>query len=177
MAMRFRGGPGIAVALAFALLPTSPANAQWTMSRDDSPIVSCDSSGGGYRHCRADTRNGVVLLRQYSGSPCILDRTWGYDHRGIWVDEGCRAEFALGSRGHRYDDFDRRGAYGPPRESQTLYCESTDGRHRRCNTSVRRGARLMRQASKAPCTEGHSWGWDRDGIWVRHGCRGDFKVD
>ena len=43
-----------------------------------------------------DTRGGVTLLNQRSGSPCSQGSTWGYDQRGIWVDRGCRADFRLG---------------------------------------------------------------------------------
>lgn len=57
---------------------------------------TCSSDNGGRVFCEADTRDGVRLLRQISGSPCRQGETWGYDRRGVWVDRGCRAEFALG---------------------------------------------------------------------------------
>lgn len=53
------------------------------------------SSNGGRTFCDADTRNGVRMLRQLSGSRCQEGSTWGYTDRGIWVDRGCRAEFDL----------------------------------------------------------------------------------
>ncbi|MFN2240619.1 MAG: DUF3011 domain-containing protein, partial [Thermoanaerobaculia bacterium] len=28
-------------------------------------------------------------------SPCVRNQTWGEDRDGIWVDGGCRAEFAV----------------------------------------------------------------------------------
>jgi hypothetical protein len=58
--------------------------------------VSCASNKGERVYCDADTRNGVTLVRQISGSPCRQGETWGFDRRGIWVDRGCRAEFAIG---------------------------------------------------------------------------------
>ncbi len=60
--------------------------------------VTCSSNNGGRQFCPADTRGGVRMINQRSGSPCIQGRTWGYDRRGIWVDRGCRADFALGFR-------------------------------------------------------------------------------
>jgi hypothetical protein len=57
--------------------------------------VSCNSDDGHRHYCEVDTRIGVRLLKQNSGSPCDQDRTWGYDRRGIWVDRGCRAEFEV----------------------------------------------------------------------------------
>ncbi len=29
-------------------------------------------------------------------APCLLGRTWGYDDAGIWVSDGCSAEFVAG---------------------------------------------------------------------------------
>lgn len=61
-------------------------------------VITCSSNDGGRRFCPADTRWGVRLINQRSGSPCIMGQTWGADQRGIWVDRGCRADFALGVR-------------------------------------------------------------------------------
>ncbi|MFC3815030.1 DUF3011 domain-containing protein [Lysobacter sp. GCM10012299] len=148
----------------------------------DSSVV-CESQGGGYRHCRANTRDGAYLLDQFSKSACIRGRSWDYDRHGIWVDEGCRGEFGLGRPGRRsrWDDDRDDGRSGYERSmfprAQTLYCGSDDNRPRRCNVTVRRDARMTHQSSKAPCIEGTSWGWDRDGVWVNQGCRGEFQVD
>jgi Protein of unknown function (DUF3011)/Ricin-type beta-trefoil lectin domain len=56
----------------------------------------CASDDGRRNYCNADTRNGVTLVRKRSDAACIEGRTWGYDRRGVWVDRGCRADFALG---------------------------------------------------------------------------------
>lgn len=58
-------------------------------------VLRCSSDDGRRTFCEADTRRGVRLVRQVSGSPCEEGRTWGYDRRGIWVDRGCRAEFEV----------------------------------------------------------------------------------
>jgi hypothetical protein len=60
--------------------------------------ITCSSDDGRRNYCQADTRRGVYLSRQISGSPCRQNQTWGYDGRGIWVDRGCRAEFQVGGR-------------------------------------------------------------------------------
>ena len=63
--------------------------------RDDSRLlVRCESTNQRYRHCRADTEGGVQLYRQFSKNACRYQKTWGHDRRGVWVDGGCRAEFA-----------------------------------------------------------------------------------
>ncbi len=61
----------------------------------NSGTITCSSDNGKRNYCAADTRGGVRLVRQISGSPCQEGSTWGYDSRGIWVDRGCRAEFGV----------------------------------------------------------------------------------
>ena len=70
-------------------------------NRDDrhdrrSRTIVCESDYNSRHRCEAETQYGVRLTRQLSKSSCILNRTWGYDSRGIWVRDGCRAEFTLG---------------------------------------------------------------------------------
>jgi len=60
--------------------------------------VVCESNGGHRTYCRADTRFGVNLTRELSRSNCVVNRTWGSDEKGIWVSDGCRAEFSLKTR-------------------------------------------------------------------------------
>jgi hypothetical protein len=58
-------------------------------------IVNCSSNDMRRHSCPANTSNGVRLERQISGSACIAGQTWGYERDFIWVDRGCRADFAL----------------------------------------------------------------------------------
>lgn len=132
-------------------------------------LVNCHSNDRKFHVCPVDTRGGVRLVRQESRAACIQGRTWGADHRGIWVTSGCRATFAVG-RGQG------RPGYGRP-DARTVSCDSNDNRPRFCSVpgGVRR-AQLIRQRSKAPCQFNYSWGWRNDGIWVERGCRADFQV-
>lgn len=59
-------------------------------------VMTCASDDMHRHYCDADTRGGVRLIQQRSGSECRQGATWGYDARGIWVDRGCRADFQLG---------------------------------------------------------------------------------
>jgi DUF3011 family protein len=59
--------------------------------------ISCQSQPGERQHCAADTSSGVALLKSTGTAPCLLGKTWGYDDTGIWVSDGCSAEF-LASR-------------------------------------------------------------------------------
>ncbi|MBS1871633.1 MAG: DUF3011 domain-containing protein [Acidobacteria bacterium] len=131
----------------------------------------CASNNGERVYCDADTRNGVTLSRQISGTACVEGRTWGYDNRGVWVDRGCRAEFTVNPRGG--------GGFRPGASPQTrsVVCASNNGERVYCEADTR-GAdvRLIRQISGSRCREGETWGSDRRGIWVDRGCRAEFSI-
>ena len=57
--------------------------------------VSCSSKPGERQECPANTRNGVVLAHSSGESPCLLGKSWGYDDKGVWVSDGCSAEFVV----------------------------------------------------------------------------------
>jgi hypothetical protein len=61
-------------------------------------LLVCESDYNGRKDCAADARFGVELKRQISRTECVFNRTWGYDRRGVWVSNGCRAEFLIRSR-------------------------------------------------------------------------------
>jgi hypothetical protein len=73
--------------------------------------VRCESRDYRYSYCPVSTYGDVQLRHERSYGACHYGRSWGYDHRGIWVDRGCRADFAVdeGSRGRYsgYDYYDR----------------------------------------------------------------------
>jgi Protein of unknown function VcgC/VcgE (DUF2780)/Protein of unknown function (DUF3011) len=75
-------------ALLVAFVATSASLAQ-------PQTIVCSSDDMNRHSCPADTRGGVQLSRQISGSPCTQNSTWGFDKNSIWVDKGCRAEFQL----------------------------------------------------------------------------------
>ena len=58
-------------------------------------VVRCESDGKKERYCKVNTRRGVELYRQHSKARCRYGSSWGYDRKGIWVDEGCRADFLI----------------------------------------------------------------------------------
>jgi len=58
----------------------------------------CESDSSRRSYCRAETRFGVRLSRELSRNTCVDNRTWGIDGNGVWVSNGCRAEFALKTR-------------------------------------------------------------------------------
>ena len=82
---------GASLLLAAALLVALPGGlaAQTT-------IVSCASKPGERQQCPADTSKGVALARSQGEAACLLGKSWGYDDKGVWVSDGCSAEFVVG---------------------------------------------------------------------------------
>jgi hypothetical protein len=125
--------------------------------------------------CRADF---IVNTRQVDG-PGDHDRDHDrfHGHDADHDRDGDRDH----DRDHDYDrdrdrhdrdwDRDRR-----PQESMQLTCASEDGRRHYCQSDIQGTATLLRQRSGSPCRQGYSWGNDRNGIWVDHGCRADFQL-
>jgi hypothetical protein len=148
--------------------------------------ITCESNNGRRNYCGADTRGGVTLTKQLSSARCSQGRTWGYDGRGIWVDQGCRAEFAL--RGAGYGS--GRPGYGGPGyggpgyggrppgrpDVQIITCSSENGKRNWCGLPNNGQVRLVRQRSGSECRKGYSWGQQPGSIWVDRGCRADFEV-
>ena len=59
-------------------------------------LVVCSSKAGSRSHCDANTSDGVRLVRTTGTESCILGKSWGYDATGVWVSDGCTAEFEVG---------------------------------------------------------------------------------
>lgn len=128
--------------------------------------LRCESKDGRWKHCETDAEGRIEFARQLSRSTCLRNQTWGVDPRGVWVSGGCRAEFRIGVAEGRPD----------PDALQVVRCESEDGRQEHCPVNTRGGVRVARQISRTACIEGRNWRFDRNGIWVKEGCRADFEV-
>jgi hypothetical protein len=56
--------------------------------------VKCESRDGRRNECDVDLRGyRIADVREISRADCDIGRNFGYDDKGVWVDEGCRAEF------------------------------------------------------------------------------------
>ena len=136
--------------------------------RSSAQTISCSSDDGHRHYCPADTRGGVRLSKKRSDAACNQGYSWGFDRGGIWVDRGCRADFAIDSYQYRNS---------PPASAGTVACSSDDGRRHYCTVESGGRVRLQQQRGDSPCREGYSWGSDGKLIWVDHGCRADFAVE
>lgn len=65
--------------------------------RAEARSIVCESVNGNSRTCPANTGDGVRLSVQYSKASCRRGSSWGTNRRGIWVSNGCRAQFDLGN--------------------------------------------------------------------------------
>jgi hypothetical protein len=140
-------------------------------AREETMQLTCSSQDGGRHYCESDIQGKATMLRQRSGSPCKEGYSWGNDRRGIWVDHGCRADFSL--TGKRTASFGMGN--GQP-FTTTVTCASNTGVRQLCDVDASGGVKLTRQISESACRIGYSWGYDRSGIWVDHGCRAEFEV-
>lgn len=144
--------------------------------------VRCESHDGRRNYCATPRNARVEMARQLSRSACIPGRTWGSDRNGVWVDQGCRADFVIAGNGYRNDRDWRNGwEYGNRNDGygqdRTIRCESEGGRMRVCRVDTLGNVQLARQLSSSRCIEGQTWGVNRQGIWVDGGCRADFTVN
>jgi len=161
----------MALGLALAsLLGASPrlAQAQGIRGR----TVTCGSVDGHYASCPTGWRD-ARLVRQDSDTRCVRNQNWGVKRGAIWVDRGCRGQFVAAGPAHG------RPGYGPGGGGVRVQCGSVDNRYRLCRAEIgpRARVRLVHQDSDAACRQGYSWGYRGDGIWVDHGCRGQFVVE
>lgn len=160
----------VTVAMGFSLLAvTAPLHAQQGPGG-----VYCASNDNRFARCQVPWRD-AELVEQSSKARCIRDQSWGFDRYGVWVDHGCRGQFAP-ARGW--------GGPGPQRpgwgrQPLQVRCESHNGNRQFCPVDLRRDddVRIVNRLSGADCRQDRSWGWSRDGIWVDRGCRADFVVD
>jgi hypothetical protein len=134
-------------------------------------VVSCGSPQYHLLRCPVPRGwRGARMVRQTSDAACVEGRTWGFDRGSIWVNQGCGGEFVAaggGGRPGRGWDRDFMVSCGSP-QYHRYFCQVDVGAHGRVV--------LQNQYSDSACIEGRTWGWNRAGIWVDHGCGGHFRV-
>ena len=175
--MRILLASAVSIAAACAAMPAAAQYYGGGYGYQGGQLIRCESNDSRPREC-ATGGGRVVLERQHSRAACIEGRTWGQSRGGVWVSQGCRADFrVLG-----YDGGYAGGDYGYPggpygnAYGNTFRCESNDSRPRQCAINGRGELMLTRQLSRAACIEGRTWGQDRGGVWVSNGCRAEFSL-
>lgn len=120
--------------------------------------IRCESTDNRQKNCTTPWQSMSRLVRQLSRTPCVAGQTWSSSRGQVWVNGGCRAEFA--------PLVDNAGG--------EIRCESTDSRPRSCATPWTGGSELLRQLSGTHCVAGQNWSSSRGEIRVSGGCRGVF---
>ncbi len=85
------------------ILSISAAFALPTLAQADYD-VTCESHDYKYKTCRLSESGKVRLKRQISSTACDKGRTWDFNGREVWVDDGCAAEFTVDTRSHGAHD-------------------------------------------------------------------------
>jgi Protein of unknown function (DUF3011) len=62
---------------------------------DPRRTFSCESKDNRTSYCEIPVRGHVEVFRQRSSRPCIHGQSWGVRGNQVWVEQGCRAEFAV----------------------------------------------------------------------------------
>ncbi len=173
-------GAGVAVAMVAAQLAPMPALAQgqrgngWNDNGNFAGEKTCRSYNNREQVCRVQTGNRVVLLQQYSSSPCIEGRTWRYTANTIEVRNGCQARFGYGTIGGDGWGDNNSGWGSNSGFAGQLECRSEQNRQQNCPVYTQNRVELLRQFSGSSCTRGYSWGYDQNRIWVSRGCQARF---
>ena len=133
------------------------------------------------------------MVRQLSQTPCVQGRSWGTRGNQVWVDKGCRAEFAIGGPGYGGPSYGGRPPYGgdyhggPPRGGPpAYYAGSFSGGRSNC-TSGRGAGPVYCQSGGAfkyanpirvnsACVQNRTWGVSQYGLWVANGCSGQWEI-
>ena len=170
------------VVLTFAVVALAMTHSSAQAARERT--IVCESQGGSYKYCTTGTTGEVYLRRQLSRTRCQAYDTWGADGdgSGIWVRDGCRAEFTVRERRDwgrwRNRDRDRDDdRYDDRNQVSRVRCESKNWGYRFCSIpGGARRARVVRQISGTRCDQGNNWDLERRGIWVDRGCAAEFEV-
>jgi len=84
------------LAVTLAVAPDRAAAQSEQAASPSRVTVTCASKPGERQECPGDTSKGVALARSTGDAPCLLGKSWGYDDKGVWVADGCSAEFVVG---------------------------------------------------------------------------------
>jgi Protein of unknown function (DUF3011) len=61
-------------------------------------LTFCASRSFRYNFCETGPISGAQMITQRSQAPCLRGRSWGTTPTGIWVDNGCAANFRITPR-------------------------------------------------------------------------------
>lgn len=151
--------------------------------------VRCESINYRPARCAMDVY-GPPQLQRVNGGTCIQGQTWGWDRGGIWVNNGCRADFLVGGNPGGGGPGIGNGAgwngggggigngagWNGGGGGRIIECSSWQYQPARCPAPTRNGVSIVTVLG-GECIRNRSWGWDENGIWVNNGCRARFQTN
>lgn len=161
----------VAAAAAATACAAVMASVDLAAQRDRYERIRCESRQDRDEFCSAPIAGDVRVARQLSDTDCRQGRNWSWDSRGIYVRDGCRAEFEYRRRG----DGGGWGGSGGSGGRDRVTCQSQKDREQFCPAPIAGNVRVARQLSDAPCVQGRTWNWNRNGVRVWEGCRAEFE--
>lgn len=178
-------GASFALAIAFAAGPAAAAGDPRVSSGEQT--VRCESNSGREQFCAAPNTGGVRVVREISNAPCVAGQSFRYTREGVYVRNGCRAEFAYrpaggggGGWGGSGDGWGGSGGsggnWGNSGGTARIGCTSSNGRENFCRIDNDGRARVVQQVGQVRCVEGQNWRVESGGIRVRGNCSAIFEV-
>jgi len=165
-----------AVLLGSAAMRSSAAEAVTTDSSyvtSSGQVVHCVSTVTGRTYC--GTAKTQYVITGTPDSRCIEGQTWGLDDRGVWVSNGCVADFSPAITSTTVTSTAAGGTSTDyvTNSGQVIHCVSTDSGRTYCGTAQ---THYVISGTPDPrCIEGRTWGLDDRGVWVSSGCVADFS--
>lgn len=133
-------------------------------------IIECRSTGTNINHCQVPPLQSVELVRELGSYRNSCGGNWGYSSHGLWVRNGCHAEFQV----VEYQPQHNQPGFPATPNGREVVCESNYGQVRTCQANTAGGVELLETLSTASCN--NRWGYDANGIWVKDGCRARFVI-
>ena len=153
----------------FALTSRAPVAWQEEQVPPGDYLISCEAGRLAPAYCVEMPEIRAELVRQRGDVPCLEGKNWGVNPRGLWLSNGCDADFVVKQRTQTgVDALSVRNL---------VECSSAQGKRNFCQADARGGAELKAVLGHAPCKFGESWDWNEGGVWVDQGCRGVFEVE
>lgn len=165
---------GAAVALLAGFF-AAPASAQVFASSGGDQRIRCESQDGRESFCAVDGVRAVRLARTISRAQCIEGQNWRWDRRGVYVRNGCRADFDV-RVADGWGDGSGGGWGGGGNRYGEIVCAAPDNRENFCRAPNDGRVRLVREQGPGRCIEGQTWRAEPEGIRVRGGCIARFGI-
>jgi hypothetical protein len=160
--------PALTAAACFLVPPlAAQATPSATSSATPTRIIECGTDSRQRVQCGVGGQVvAAKLIRDQSSRRCGPQGTWGWTDTTVWVDNGCRGEFAVTYRPAAGSENTRR-----------ITCGTLTSRQVTCKTEgYATSVRLVREISGNRCRKGTNWGNTDSFIWANSGCRAEFEV-